>query len=118
MNRDAVLAVDRLSFAYRSGNEGIPALSNISFRIEKGEAVGLIGANGAGQSTLLKLLVGILVGSGGQILVDGQLLTEDNLQTVRRKLGYIFQDSDNQLFMGTVGEDVSFGPRSMGLPEP
>ena len=117
MNRDAVLAVDRLSFDYRSGNEVIPALSNISFRIEKGEAVGLIGANGAGKSTLLKLLVGILAGSGGQILVDGQLLAEDNLQTVRRKLGYIFQDSDNQLFMGTVGEDVSFGPRAMGLPE-
>lgn len=117
MNNDVILSVEDLSFDYSAGGEVIAALKNISFDIGRDESVGLIGANGAGKSTLLKLLVGILRSSRGKIIVDGELLTEDSLQSVRRGLGYIFQDSDNQLFMGTVGEDVSFGPRAMGLTE-
>lgn len=76
--------------------------------------MGLIGANGAGKSTLMKLMLGLLTGSG-QITVGGLSMNKENLPAIRRKLGFVLQDSDNQMFMPTVYEDMVFGPRNYGL---
>lgn len=84
-------------------------LKELSFRIERGEAVGLIGANGAGKSTVMKLLLGLLQGEG-TILVDGVAVRRDTLPEIRKKLGFVLQNSDNQMFMPTVYEDMIFAP--------
>ena len=86
------------------------ALEDLSFAIDDGEAVGLIGANGAGKSTLMKLLLGLLPCQSGTILADGLPPVKENLKEIRRKLGYVLQNSDNQMFMPTVYEDMMFGP--------
>ena len=98
-------------FSYERGR---PILRDLSFRIEDGEAVGLIGANGAGKTTLLKLLLGLLP-CEGEILVDGLPVEKPNLPAIRRRLGYVLQNSDNQMFMPTVFEDLVFGPLNYGL---
>ena len=79
-----------------------------------GETVGLIGANGAGKSTIMKLMLGLLPAQG-EILVDGMPVTKQNLPPIRQKIGFVLQDSDNQMFMPTVYEDMIFGPRNYGL---
>ena len=99
-----------VSFAYGK----TPVVENLSFAIKKGETVGLIGANGAGKSTIMKLMLGLLSGSG-EILVDGLEVNKGNLSRIRRKIGFVLQDSDNQMFMPTVYEDMIFGPRNYGL---
>ena len=76
--------------------------------------MGLIGANGAGKSTIMKLMLGLLPAQG-EILVDGMPVTKQNLPPIRRKIGFVLQDSDNQMFMPTVYEDMIFGPRNYGL---
>ena len=91
-----------------------PGVENLSFSIGKGETVGLIGANGAGKSTIMKLMLGLLSGSGS-IRVDGLTVNKENLSEIRRKIGFVLQDSDNQMFMPTVYEDMIFGPRNYGL---
>ncbi len=101
-----------VSFAYEKDR---CVLSGVSFKIEKGESVGLIGANGAGKSTVMKLLLGLIRGEGG-IYADGLEVKKDNLPEIRRKLGFVLQDSDNQMFMPTVCEDMMFGPLNYGLP--
>ena len=100
-----------VSFAYEKGR---PVLRDLSFRIGKGEAVGLIGANGAGKSTAMKLLLGLLEGEG-KILVDGTEVRRGTLSEIRRKLGFVLQNSDNQMFMPTVYEDMIFAPLNYGL---
>ena len=107
-----MIAFENVSFAYEKGR---PVLQDISFRIEDGEAVGLIGANGAGKSTVMKLLLGLLRPSEGQILVDGEAVSRDNLAKIRRKLGFVLQNSDNQMFMPTVYEDMIFAPLNYGM---
>ena len=92
-----------------------PVLRDLSFRIEKGESVGLIGANGAGKSTVMKLLLGLLTPSSGEILVDGVPVEKKTLAEIRRKLGFVLQNSDNQMFMPTVYEDMIFAPLNYGL---
>ena len=99
-----------VSFAYGK----TPVVEDLSFTIKKGETVGLIGANGAGKSTIMKLMLGLLSGSG-EILVDGLAVNKGNLAQIRRKIGFVLQDSDNQMFMPTVYEDMIFGPRNYGL---
>ena len=94
-----------VSFSYEKNNS---VLENISFTIEQGEKVGLIGANGAGKSTLLKLIVGLEKFDTGEIIVDDKLVKKENYIDIRKKVGYVFQDSDNQLFMNNVKEEVSF----------
>jgi cobalt/nickel transport system ATP-binding protein len=108
------LEVQDLIFAYEPGN---PVLDGISFVIRHGESIGIIGANGAGKSTLLLLLLGVLRPSDGRILVGDTELTAKTLPQIRQRLGLVFQDPDDQLFMPTVAEDVAFGPRNAGLSE-
>ena len=91
-----------------------PVVENLSFSIQKGETVGLIGANGAGKSTIMKLMLGLITGSG-EIKVDGLPMNRENLAEIRKKIGFVLQDSDNQMFMPTVYEDMIFGPRNYGL---
>lgn len=107
----AEIKVSHLTFSYDGKRE---VLSNMSFQLGEGETVGLIGANGTGKSTILRLLVGLLSGHQGSILVDGVEVEKKSLEEVRRKIGYVFQDSDSQLFLSTVYEDVAFGPRNYG----
>lgn len=101
-----MIEFQHVSFAYEKDS---PVLRDLSFRIEKGEAVGLIGANGAGKSSVMKLLLGLLQGEG-KILVDGVEVRKDTLAEIRRKLGFVLQNSDNQMFMPTVYEDMMFAP--------
>lgn len=96
--------------------DGTPALRGIDFRIHHGEAVGLVGANGAGKSTLLLHLNGCLLASKGRVRVGDVPVTATTLVQVRRAVGTVFQDPNDQLFMPTVGEDVAFGPLNLGLP--
>ena len=100
-----------ISFSYEAG---IQVIDHLNFSIHKGESVGLIGANGAGKSTIMKLMLGLLQGEG-QILVDGLPIEKKNLPVIRQKIGFVLQDSDNQMFMPTVYEDMIFGPLNYGL---
>ena len=106
--------LDHLTFTYDGNRE---VLSDISFHLMAGETVGLIGANGAGKSTLLKILTGLLTDYKGQAKLDGMDINKKNLAAVREKTGYVFQDSESQLFLSTVYEDVAFGPRNYGYSE-
>ena len=110
----ADIELSGVCFSYQNGRD---VLHDIDLSIEHGKSVGLIGANGAGKSTMLKLLVGLLTGYRGAIQVLGLPVKKKNLVDIRKKLGYVFQDSDSQLFMSTVYEDVAFGPRNYGYPE-
>ncbi|MDY3224357.1 MAG: energy-coupling factor ABC transporter ATP-binding protein [Candidatus Faecousia sp.] len=105
-----MIEFQNVSFSYGEA----PVVENLNFTIQKGETVGLIGANGAGKSTIMKLMLGLLSGSG-KITVDGLPVCRENLSEIRRKIGYVLQDSDNQMFMPTVYEDMIFGPRNYGL---
>ena len=88
----------------------------MSFSIGKGESVGLIGANGAGKSTIMKLLLGLLGPDSGKVMIDGIEVKKETLGDIRAKLGFVLQNSDNQMFMPTVYEDMIFGPLNYGLP--
>ena len=101
-----------LSHAYPDGTQ---SLNGITFTIRHGESVGIVGANGAGKSTLLLHLNGTLRATGGEVRVGDLPLNATTLLEVRRAVGMVFQDPDDQLFMPTVLEDVAFGPRNLGL---
>jgi cobalt/nickel transport system ATP-binding protein len=103
-----------LGYAYPDGTS---ALSGISFLITHGESVAVIGANGAGKSTLLLHLAGCLFPSAGAVRIGDAVMTRKNLKQVRRAVGLVFADPDDQLFMPTVFEDVVFGPLNQGLSE-
>ena len=92
-------------------------IRNVNLKINKNENVGIIGANGAGKSTILKLLVGLETQYQGSILVDNLKVEKKNLSAIRQKIGYVFQDSEAQLFMPTIYEDVAFAPRNYGFSD-
>lgn len=106
--------VEKVSFGYEKGNE---ILKDISFHAGEGDSIGLVGANGVGKSTLLKLLVGLNIGFEGSIRVEEIPVQKDMLPKIREKIGYVFQDSDSQLFMSTAYEDIAFAPRNYGLSD-
>jgi len=108
-----IVETENLEFAYP---DGTAALRGVSFRITHGESVALIGANGAGKSTLLLHLNGCLVPAKGSVRVGDFPVTRKTLPAIRRSVGMVFQDADDQLFMPTVYEDVAFGPLNLGLP--
>lgn len=109
-----IISVSDLSFGYDSKRK---VLENINFQLKKGEAVGLVGANGVGKSTLLRILVGLNTGFQGDVMVNNIPLEKKNLKTIRKNVGYVFQDADSQLFMSTVFDDVAFAPRNYGMSE-
>ena len=114
MSTTPSLLVEDVAFAYPDGHQ---ALFGVDLRIEPGERVALLGPNGAGKTTLVLHLNGVLRPGRGAITVAGLPVTKANLREVRSRVGIVFQDPDDQLFMPTVGEDVAFGPRNLGLPE-
>ena len=106
--------VENVSFGYEKEKE---ILSGISFHAAETDSIGIIGANGVGKSTLLKLLVGLYLNYEGSIRVEEIPVEKNTLPQIRSKIGYVFQDSESQLFMTTVYEDIAFAPRNYGLPE-
>lgn len=96
--------------------DGTPSLRGIDLRIDAGEAVAIVGANGAGKSTLLLHLNGLLLPDAGSVAIEGDPVTRATRVAVRQRVGYVFQDADDQLFMPTVQDDVAFGPLNQGLP--
>ena len=115
MSSPPAIEVSELHFAYP---DGVPALNGVNLTIAAGERVGLIGANGAGKSTLLLHFNGILRPSRGQVRICGEPVGNESVRGVRQKVGLLFQNPDDQLFCPSVREDVAFGPRNLGLPEP
>lgn len=109
-----MLEIKNLSYSYEDGKI---ALKGINIKINEGETIGLIGGNGAGKSTLIKLMVGILKASEGEIIVDGIQICKESLKEVRKKVGVVFQNSDNQLFMNKVYDDIAFGLRNSKMSE-
>jgi cobalt/nickel transport system ATP-binding protein len=107
----SLIDVRGLRFRYE---DGTPALNGVDFQLAARETVALLGANGSGKTTFVLHLNGLLSGEG-VITVCGIPVRKDTLAQVRQKIGLVFQDSDNQLFMPTVLEDVSFGPLNLGL---
>ena len=108
-----LLHVERLHHRYPDGNE---ALRGVDFELRAGERVAIVGPNGAGKSTLLRHLVGLLEPGSGAIYVDGLKVCPRNYAQIRRRIGYVFQDPNDQLFCPTVLEDVAFGPLHLGMP--
>ena len=116
---EAVLVVDDARYAYLGR---FTALDGVSLSVARGEKVALLGANGCGQSTLLKLLDGLLFAESGAYSAFGEAVTEDRLEDeefnagFRSRIGFVFQNSDAQVFSATVREEIAFGPLNMGMP--
>ena len=123
------IRTEQLSFLYDDGEGEVPspALSNVNITIQKGEYVAILGHNGSGKSTLAKLLNLILLPTEGEISIDGARVTAEGLDVpekdeddalfgIRRKVGMVFQNPDNQLVATMVEEDVAFGPENLGIP--
>ena len=107
-----VLDVQGLAYAYPDGHQ---ALFGVDLHVHAGERVALLGPNGAGKTTLVLHLNGILAGGAGSVSVSGMPVEKRNLQEIRRRVGIVFQDPDDQLFLGSVRQDVAFGPANMGV---
>jgi energy-coupling factor transport system ATP-binding protein len=109
-----MIKIDNLTYRYQA--DAPKALDDISLSFKKGDWVSIIGHNGSGKSTLVKLMMGILEGYSGEISVDGEVLTTDNLQRFRERFAIVFQNPDNQFVGATVEDDVAFGLENQGLP--
>ena len=108
-----IVEIRELSFAYP---DGTAALHSVNFTIRHGESVALVGANGAGKSTLLLHMIGHLMPQTGSVQMGDFRVSPETASLIRRTVGMVFQDPDDQLFMPTVADDVAFGPLNMGLP--
>lgn len=109
-----IVEVRDLGYTYP---DGTTALNAVNFRITHGEAVAIVGSNGAGKSTLLLHLIGHLTPQTGMVQIGDYRMAPQTARLIRRTVGMLFQDPDDQLFMPTVGDDVAFGPLNMGLPK-
>lgn len=108
---EPAIEIQDFSYTYEDGTE---ALRHVSMSVIHGESVGIIGQNGSGKSTLLMHIVGILP-PNSRINVTGRPVTKEHIREIRRRVGYVFQDPRDQLFMSTVAEDVAFGPLNSGM---
>jgi len=109
------LAVNIETFSYP---DGTVALSEIRLGVAKGEFCGILGSNGSGKTTLLKIMDGLVKDFSGSVALDGTDIRKLHPRDIYRKMGLVFQNPDDQLFAHSVFEDVAFGPRNMGMPEP
>lgn len=121
MIQNPFIEIKNLSFTYEDENSAIPAIKKLDLAIEKGSFVAVLGHNGSGKSTLAKLLNLILSPTSGEIYIDGMLITRDDLTdedilAIRKKIGIVFQNPDNQLVATIVEEDIAFGPENLGIP--
>ena len=107
--------IEMKNICYSYSNEETLAINNISLQIKEGSWVSILGHNGSGKSTLAKLLVGLLEPTSGEIIVDGVKLSEETVSEIRKNIGIVFQNPDDQIFAPTVEEDVAFGPLNLGL---
>ena len=103
-----------MNYSYPDGKE---ALKDINIKIDNNETIAIVGANGAGKSTLIKTIVGIFLTTKGDIIVDGEKVTKKTLSSIRKKVGVVFQNPDDQLFMNKVYDDIAFGPRNYNFTE-
>ncbi|HEN9027555.1 TPA: energy-coupling factor transporter ATPase [Streptococcus agalactiae] len=110
-----IITVNNLFFKYDS-NQTHYQLENVSFHVKQGEWLSIIGHNGSGKSTTVRLIDGLLEAESGQIIIDGQELTEDNVWELRHKIGMVFQNPDNEFVGATVEDDVAFGLENKGIP--
>ncbi len=106
------ITINHMSFGY-DGSRKI--FENFSLKVNPGERVGIVGENGVGKSTLLRLIAGLNIDFSGDILINDIGVSKKTLKDIRKDMGYVFQDADNQLFMSTVYEDVAFAPRNYGM---
>lgn len=110
----ALIEFKNVSFRYDEESQWV--LNNISFTIEEKESIAVIGHNGSGKSTIAKLMNGLLSPQEGEIWINGQLLTEESIWDIRREVGMVFQNPDNQFVGATVQDDVAFGMENRGMP--
>ena len=108
----AILEIERVSYRYSNGTL---ALDGTSLAIEAGECVAISGENGAGKTTLLKSIMGLLKPSQGRICLYGEDIARSSTARLARKLGFVFQNPRNQIFLSSVSAEVSFGPRRLGM---
>ena len=109
----SIIKVENINFEYTDKKK---ALNNVSFCVEKGEFVAILGHNGSGKSTLTKLIMGLLMPIDGTIIVDGIKLTENTINEIRQNLGIVFQNPDNQFVGITVKDDIAFGLENRNIP--
>ena len=111
----SIIDVKDLSFRYKESQEYYN-LKDITFHVKRGEWLSIVGHNGSGKSTTIRLIDGLLEAESGEIVIDGQRLTEENVWNIRRQIGMVFQNPDNQFVGATVEDDVAFGLENQGLP--
>lgn len=112
----AIIQVENLNYQY--SNSDTKAIDNVSFEIQSGDWVAIVGHNGSGKSTLAKLLIGLMAADSGKITIDGQVLTPDTVWQIREKVGMVFQNPDNQFVGATVADDVAFGMENRSVDRP
>ncbi|WP_455168180.1 energy-coupling factor ABC transporter ATP-binding protein [Streptococcus sp.] len=110
----SIIDVQNLSFRYKE-NQKYYDVKDITFHVKRGEWLSIVGHNGSGKSTTVRLIDGLLEAESGEIVIDGQRLTEENVWDIRRQIGMVFQNPDNQFVGATVEDDVAFGLENQGL---
>ncbi|CIR30566.1 ABCtransporter ATP-binding protein cobalt transport [Streptococcus pneumoniae] len=110
----SIIDVNNLSFRYKESQEYYD-VKGITFHVKRGEWLSIVGHNGSGKSTTVRLIDGLLEAESGEIVIDGQRLTEENVWNIRRQIGMVFQNPDNQFVGATVEDDVAFGLENQGL---
>ena len=110
----SIIDVKKLSFRYKENQEYYD-VKDITFHVKRGEWLSIVGHNGSGKSTTVRLIDGLLEAESGEIVIDGQRLTEENVWNIRRQIGMVFQNPDNQFVGATVEDDVAFGLENQGL---